>query len=79
VDFYKIIPHLVTKILSIVQATNLRNELYTLKDEHEIMWTALSDIKRMSKEPNIQEYISKVQNLINDRHNGKRKVYRIEG
>ena len=76
---HEYIAPLLTRILSIIQATNLRNELYTLKDEHEIMWTALSDIKRMSKEENIKEYVSKIQILINDKHVGKRKVYRIEG
>jgi hypothetical protein len=79
VEFYKIIPQLVSKLLSLLQASNLRNELYLLKDEHEIMWTALSDIKRMSKEDNIKDYIAKVQTLINEKHKGKRKVYRIEG
>mgnify|MGYP003333912947 CR=1 FL=1 len=76
---HEYIAPLLARILSIIQATNLRNELYTLKDEHEIMWTALSDIKRMSKEENIKEYVSKIQILINDKHVGKRKVYRIEG
>ena len=65
--------------MSLLQASNLRNELYLLKDEHEIMWTALSDIKRMSKEDNIKQYIEKIQVLINEKHKGKRKVYRIEG
>lgn len=43
------------------------------------MWTALSDIKRMSKEDNIKQYCEKIQTLINEKHKGKRKVYRIEG
>ena len=78
-DLYKIIPHIVARLMSLLQASNLRNELYLLKDEHEIMWTALSDIKRMSKEDNIKQYIEKIQVLINEKHKGKRKVYRIEG
>ena len=74
-----VVANVVARIISIFQASTLRHELYTIKDEHEIMWTALSDIKRMSKEENIKQYITTVQGLINDRHNGKRKVYRIEG
>lgn len=78
-EFYKIIPHLVSRLLSLLQASKLRHDLYELKDEHEIMWTALSDIKRMSQEENIKQYVEKVQILINEKHKGKRKVYRIEG
>ena len=74
-----LIAAIAARVLSLVQASNLRHEFYQLKDEHEIMWTALSDIKRMSKEDNIKSYITKVQVLINDKHVGKRKVYRIEG
>lgn len=76
---HEYIAPLLSRILSIIQASRLRHEFYTLKDEHEIMWTALSDIKRMSKEENIKEYVTKIQILINDKHSGKRKVYRIEG
>lgn len=78
-EFYKYIPELISKVLSLVQASRLRHQFYELKDEHEIMWTALSDIKRMSKEDHIKDYIAKVQTLINEKHKGKRKVYRIEG
>ena len=76
---HEYIAPLLSRILSLLQASRLRHEFYTLKDEHEIMWTALSDIKRMSKEENIKEYVTKIQILINDKHSGKRKVYRIEG
>lgn len=78
-EIYKILPELLSKLLSIIQASKLRHDLYELKDEHEIMWTALSDIKRMSQEENIKQYVEKVQILINEKHKGKRKVYRIEG
>ena len=78
-ELLKLLPVLLSKLLSLVQASKLRHDFYELKDEHEIMWTALSDIKRMSKEDNIKDYIGKIQQLINDKHKGKRKVYRIEG
>jgi len=78
-NLHEILPTLISRALSLLQASRLRHEYYTLRDEHEIMWTALTDIKRMSNEEHIKEYIGKVQELINDKHNGKRKVYRIEG
>jgi hypothetical protein len=34
-------------IISIVDASNLRNRVAEMEDEHELMWTALDDIKRM--------------------------------
>lgn len=43
----RIIPRLVSSLMSIVDSANLRNNLYEFKEEHEIMWTALDDIKRM--------------------------------
>lgn len=36
--------------MSWLQATNLRNQMYILKDENEIMRTALEDIQRMDAE-----------------------------
>jgi hypothetical protein len=36
--------------MSLSDATNLRNRVYELKNEHEVMWTALDDIARMYKD-----------------------------
>ena len=36
--------------MSILQASNLRNTMFQMKDEHELMWTALDDIARMHPE-----------------------------
>ena len=44
------IPKLITGILSILDASNLRNRMYEIKNEHEIMWTTLDDIARMHPE-----------------------------
>lgn len=43
----RIIIKVVAGVMSILDASNLRNRLYEVKDEHEIMWTALDDISRM--------------------------------
>lgn len=46
----RVLAKLVTSIMSLSDATNLRNRVYELKNEHEIMWTALDDIARMYKD-----------------------------
>ena len=44
------IPRLISGILSLLDATNLRNRVHAVEDEHELMWTALDDIARMHKD-----------------------------
>lgn len=46
----RLIASLVSSIMSIADASNLRNRVYELKNEHEVMWTALDDIARMYKD-----------------------------
>ena len=41
---------LITGIISIYDASNLRNRVYSIENEHELMWTALDDIARMYKD-----------------------------
>jgi predicted KAP-like P-loop ATPase len=41
---------LLSMIMSWVQAGNLRNQMYVLKDQNEIMRIALEDIQRMDPE-----------------------------
>lgn len=43
----RILIKVITGVMSIVDASNLRTRLYEVKDEHEVMWTALDDIARM--------------------------------
>jgi len=43
----RIIAKLISGILSILDSSNLRNRLYSIQNEHEVMWTALDDIARM--------------------------------
>lgn len=33
-----------------LDASNLRNRVHAMEDEHELMWTALDDIARMYKD-----------------------------
>jgi hypothetical protein len=43
----RLLPRLITGIISIVDASNLRNRVAEVQEEHELMWTALDDIARM--------------------------------
>lgn len=43
----QLLAKVLTGILSIIDASSLRNRLYQIKEEHELMWTALDDIARM--------------------------------
>jgi hypothetical protein len=49
-EWHLLIPRLVSMILSWLQAGNLRNKMYALQEENEIMRTALEDINRMDPE-----------------------------
>jgi len=49
-DLARLLARFVAGIISIVDASNLRNRVYTIENEHELMWTALDDIARMYKD-----------------------------
>ena len=48
--FYKWLPRIVSAVLSLADASNLRNRIYSIEHEHELMWTALDDMARMYKD-----------------------------
>lgn len=52
----RLLAKLITSVISIVDASNLRNRLYEIKDEHELMWTALDDIARMHPDSQAGKY-----------------------
>lgn len=54
-----IIGKILTTVMSWADAGNLRNRVYKMAEEAEIMMTALEDIERMSKEDNIKQYARK--------------------
>ena len=56
IGWARILAKLITSIMSIVDASNLRNRLYEIKDEHELMWTALDDIARMNPDSAAGKY-----------------------
>jgi len=49
-EWARLLARLISGVMSIIDASNLRNRVYTIQQEHEIMWTALDDIARMHKD-----------------------------
>jgi hypothetical protein len=62
------IARIIAGVMSIADASNLRNRVYEIQDEHEIMWTALDDIARMHKDHPSGAYAKKVMENINRRY-----------
>ena len=54
-----IVGKILTTVMSWADAGNLRNRVYKMAEESEILMTALEDIERMSKETNIKQYARK--------------------
>jgi hypothetical protein len=49
-EYTRFLVKLVAGIMSIYDASNLRNRVYSIQHEHELMWTALDDIARIYKD-----------------------------
>lgn len=64
----RIIPRIITGIMSIIDASNLRTRLYSVKEEHEIMWTALDDIARMYVDQPAGKYAQQALNQIKTKY-----------
>lgn len=56
----KVIALAITRIMSILDASSLRDRMYELKNEHEIMWTALDDIARMYPDSPAGKYAKRI-------------------
>ena len=50
IDWSALFAKLISMIMSWADASNLRNRVYKLEEENEIMRTALDDIRRMDSE-----------------------------
>ena len=64
IDWSWLIARLVSAIGSWIDSSNLRNRVYKMAEESEIMMTALEDIERMSREENIKQYARKAINTV---------------
>jgi hypothetical protein len=59
IDWSWLVARFVSAVGSWIDASNLRNKVYRMSEEAEIMHTALEDIERMSTEDNIKKYARK--------------------
>ncbi len=64
IDWSYLAARLFTTVASWIDAGNLRNRVYKMAEEAEIMMTALEDIERMSQEANIKQYARKAINIV---------------
>jgi hypothetical protein len=64
IDWGAIAGKFVSMLMSWMQAGNLRNRMYLMAEEAEIMMTALEDIERMSTEPKIKHYARTAINTV---------------
>jgi hypothetical protein len=67
IDWGMLIGKFVSMLMSWMQASNLRNQMYRLKEENEIMRTGLEDIQRMDAEGRMGWHAKKVIDLIDGR------------
>lgn len=59
IDWSYLVARLVSAVGSWIDSSNLRNRVYQMAEESEILMTALEDIERMSREDNIKQYARK--------------------
>ena len=64
INWAYVIARLISAIGSWIDASNLRNRVYKMAEEAEIMMTALEDIERMSAEPRIKQYARSAINTV---------------
>jgi len=56
IDWSYLVARLVSAVGSWIDSSNLRNRVYKMAEESEIMMTALEDIERMDKGGKISKY-----------------------
>ena len=64
----RVISRAIAGVMSIIDASNLRNKLYEQREEHEVMWTALDDISRMHKGTPAGEQAARALSQIKSRY-----------
>jgi hypothetical protein len=66
IDWGQLIGRIVSMLMSWAQAGNLRNRMYKIAEEAEIMMTALEDIARMDKDGKMGDYARRAIKLVKD-------------
>jgi hypothetical protein len=67
---YDLLSQLIIKLISIFlsQSKTLREQYFEIKEEHEIIWTALDDIARMDQDGKMGQYAKKVLDKLPNRY-----------
>ena len=67
---YDLISQLILKLIShlLSHSKTLRERYFEIKEEHEILWTALDDISRMDKDGKMGNYAKKVLDKLPNRY-----------
>lgn len=64
IDWSYIIARLISTLMSWIEAGNLRNRVYKMAEEAEIMMTALEDIARMDSNGPMGKYAKRAIDLV---------------
>lgn len=64
IDWSYLVARLISAIASWIEASNLRNRVYKMSEEAEIMMTALEDIARMDKDGKMGKYAQTAINIV---------------
>jgi len=67
INWSYLIARFISAVGSWIDASNLRNQMYRLKDENEIMRTALEDIQRMDAEGRMGWYAKRTLDHVEGR------------
>jgi len=62
------LPRIIAGILSILDASRLRGRVAEMQEEHELMWTALDDIKRIYKDQPSGKFAEEALKKINGKY-----------
>ena len=66
-NWHLVLARLVSMLLSWMQASNLRTQMYILKEQNEIMRIALEDIQRMDREGRVGWHAKSVLDRLDGR------------
>ena len=64
INWGQLIGQLVSTLMSWAQAGNLRNRMYKMAEEAEVMMTALEDIARMDKDGKMGKYAQRAIDIV---------------
>ena len=65
IDWSYLVARFISALGSWIDASNLRNQMYKLKEENEIMRTALDDIQRMDVEGRVGWHAKRTIDIVN--------------